>query len=318
MNTKHQLYNGVLPFFKPLGITSHDAVAQIRRIIMQRRVGHTGTLDPQADGLMLICLGKGTKLSQFLTDMGKTYEADIRLGQTSKTFDSEGLLTSQMPCEPPDLTDKELDQLLNKFRGRILQKVPAFSAVRVGGKRLYELAREGREVELPVREVEIKCLELLGYEKPLLRIRVVCSKGTYIRSLANDIGQELQCGGYLSRLRRVAVGNFTLDDALDIDQVDAYHKTGCLNKRLLSYGQALQVKTIEVSEEFTKTIVSGPDLTPADIVSVDDSFEAGERIGLRSHNGDIIAIGLAEADSEWMDSSSDRGKKVFRYLRVLN
>lgn len=307
-----------MPFFKPIGITSHDAVAQIRKTIMQRRVGHTGTLDPQAEGLMLICLGKGTKLSQFLTDMEKTYEASIRFGQTSRTFDSEGLDASQVPCDPPDLTEVALEELLDKFRGRITQTVPAYSAVRVGGRRLYEMAREGQEVELPEREVEVKKLDLLSYEKPVLRVRVVCSKGTYIRSLANDLGQELQCGGYLARLRRTAVGKFTLEEALDIEQVDAYHKTDCLGKRLLSYGQALQIKTVEVSEEFTKTIVSGPDLTPAEVVSVDDNFDSGERIGLRSHNGDIIAIGLAEADSEEMLSGDDRKKKVFSYLRVLN
>lgn len=318
MHPKDQAYNGVLPFNKPLGITSHDAIDQIRKTIMQKRVGHTGTLDPLAEGLMLICLGKGTKLAQFLTDMGKTYEAVVRLGQTSKTFDSEAVIDSDIPSDLPDYDTKELELVLDKFRGHIVQTVPAFSAIRVGGKRLYELAREGQTVDLPEREVEIKSLELLSYEKPDLKIRVTCSKGTYIRSLANDIGQELKCGGYLARLKRTAVGDFTLKDALDIDQVDAYHKTGCLDKRLLSYGQALQMKTVEVSEKISKTIVTGPDLTPSEIISVDDNFEIGERIGIRSANGDIIAVALAQADSEEIRSGSDRQKKVFSYLRVLN
>ncbi|MEE8149321.1 MAG: tRNA pseudouridine(55) synthase TruB, partial [candidate division Zixibacteria bacterium] len=176
-------YNGILLLNKQRGITSHEAVMKIRNAIGQKRVGHTGTLDPQAEGLLVICIGSATKIVQYLSNFDKSYEAEIYLGKSSTTFDSEGEITGDMPKAAPDFSAEEFSDILDEFRGSFSQKVPAYSAVRVDGKHLYELARAGKTVERPARLVTITELEVVSYNKPHLTIRVSCSKGTYIRTL---------------------------------------------------------------------------------------------------------------------------------------
>ena len=202
MNNRFTGYNGILLLNKRQNITSHQAVLEVREIIRQRRVGHTGTLDPKAQGLIVVCIGRATKIVQFVSDFDKTYEAEIFLGRTSSTYDSEGIIKDGMPKAAPNLSLFEFQNLLNEFIGRKIQKVPAHSAVRVNGNHLYEYARAGQEVELPVREIEIKSIKTINFEYPKLTFQVTCSKGTYIRSLASDIGERLECGAYLSNLNR--------------------------------------------------------------------------------------------------------------------
>ena len=208
---------GVLNINKPLGMTSHDVVNRIRRITGIRRVGHTGTLDPLATGVLLICIGRAARLSEYLVGQDKRYRAVIRLGLETDSYDGEGLVVSEHPVEV-DLGD--IEQALEQFKGTIQQQAPAYSAVKVGGEALYKKARRGEVSERPVREVTIHEMEILNWSKPLLELELHCSSGTYIRSVAHNLGQSLGCGGSLDGLKRTSVGSFLLDESVELDELD--------------------------------------------------------------------------------------------------
>ncbi len=316
MSASSTPYSGILLLNKQPGITSHDAVMNIRNIIGQKRVGHTGTLDPQAEGLLVICIGSATKIVQYLSNFDKSYEAEIYLGKSSTTFDSEGVITSDMPKAAPDFSIKEFSEMLDEFRGTFSQKVPAYSAIRVDGKHLYELARAGKEVERPERQITISELEVISYIKPRLTIRVTCSKGTYIRTLADDIGNKLECGAYLSALKRTGVNGLLLENALTIDEVEQLHKSGKLKERLLPFREMLDFSCIFVSDVFKEKVISGATLTSSDISGTDGSFSSGDRVLLKDKSGNALAIGRAEINSSEISQSTD--SKIFTYSRVLN
>ncbi len=311
------MVDGVLLLNKPTGMTSHDAVAKLRMILGQQRIGHTGTLDPAAEGLMIICLGRATKIARFISDYDKTYEAEITLGRTSRTYDSEGIDLDEQPSKVPVLSLDQLDAALNEFRGVITQQVPSFSAVRVDGERLYKLARKGAEVDAPEREVEIKDITVIAYNKPVLRISVTCSKGTYIRSLAHDLGQRLGCGGYLSQLKRTAVGAMYLDRALTIEAVALHQQQQSLSGQLISYDELLGFPAFVLSEEFEPQVVTGRDLRPEDVVTVEGDFAPGDKVFLKSAQGHPLAVGKAEIPSSAVRETDD-DTKLFSYIRVLN
>jgi tRNA pseudouridine55 synthase len=308
--------NGILLLNKRPGISSHQAVLEVRQIIRQRRVGHTGTLDPKAEGLIVICLGRATKIVQFVSDFDKTYEARIVLGRTSTTFDTEGTIRDNMPKTAPEYSVTQFQSVLDGFVGKIHQKVPSYSAVRVNGNRLYNFARAGQEVELPVREIEIKSIKAVDYQMPELTFCVTCSKGTYIRSLANDIGEKLECGAYLSSLKRTAVGNLNLDRALHIEQVRQIHENGLLPKMLLSFDDVLHYSGIMVSDNFKSQILNGLDLKPSDVLETYGEFSEGDRIILKDQEGTPLAIGRAEIASSRIKTAE--AVKIFTYSRVLN
>jgi tRNA pseudouridine55 synthase len=201
---------GFLNVDKPSGVTSHDVVDFVRRLTGDRRVGHCGTLDPRARGVLPLCIGSATRLADHLVAARKSYRAVARLDVLTDTADLDGQITARFPGAP---SREAVEAALARFRGSVRQEVPAYSAVRVGGERLHELARAGVEVERPVRDVLIDELDLLAYEWPVLELAVVCSKGTYIRQLAVDVGAALGVGGALDELVRTAVGALTLDRA---------------------------------------------------------------------------------------------------------
>ena len=197
---------------KPAGMTSFGAVARVRRILSQReghkvKVGHTGTLDPFATGLLILLAGKATKKAPELTKKDKVYEATIRLGETSTTGDPEGEI-SKTGAKIPSLA--EIEAIVPQFTGKIEQRPPMFSAIKINGQRAYKLARKGETVEIPTRTVEIYSLEIVGYDAPELKIRTHVSSGTYIRTLAEDIGKALGCGAYCSELRRTQIADYKL------------------------------------------------------------------------------------------------------------
>ena len=212
------MIEGVLNVDKPAGPTSHDVVRQVRRLAQARRVGHAGTLDPLATGVLVLALGRATRLLEYVVGQPKTYEARLRLGQTTTTYDAEGAIVSEQPVAA---SEQALKAALAPFRGEIEQVPPMYSAVRKEGQRLYELARQGVEVEREARAVTIYALDLLRWQPPHADLRVVCSVGTYIRTLAHDLGQALGCGAYLAALRRTAVGHFTLEDAVPLPALTA-------------------------------------------------------------------------------------------------
>jgi tRNA pseudouridine55 synthase len=253
--------DGVLLIDKPAGLTSHDVVARLRRILGERRLGHTGTLDPIATGLLVIVAGKATRLSSLLTGHDKTYDAVIRLGQATSTDDVEGEPIGE-PAAPPDAT--ALPAALERFRGTFAQTPPAHSAKKIGGQRAYRLAR-ARQPVLPVPvEVTVKELTVLGYEGGDLRVRVAATAGFYVRALARDLGAELGCGGHLRELRRLACGPFRVEDALPLDQIEA--QGGIPADRVIAPVDALpELDLVEVTPAGLQRIRNGNYIGPVHV-----------------------------------------------------
>lgn len=212
------MVEGVLNIDKPLGLTSHDVVARVRRLAGTRRVGHAGTLDPLATGVLVVCVGRATRLVEYVVGQEKGYTAVVRLGVATNTYDAEGEVTAEAPL-PEGLDVAMLETHLAVFRGEIEQVPPLYSAIKKNGQPLYKLARRGETVALAARPVSVYALELVAWEPPLLRLAVRCGAGTYIRSLAHDLGVSLGCGGHLAGLRRTAVGRFALDGAVELDRL---------------------------------------------------------------------------------------------------
>lgn len=212
--------NGVLNIDKPAGMTSHDVVARIRRVARIKRVGHAGTLDPDATGVLLVCVGPATRIAEYLTDEGKTYQATLALGATTTTEDASGEVLTETDASA--VTEADLRAVLPRFRGEISQIPPMVSAVHHEGKRLYELARQGVTVERQARTVKIDALEMLAFVpgvRATATLDVVCGKGTYIRTLCADLGAALGVGGHMATLRRTRVGGFDVADAAPLEAV---------------------------------------------------------------------------------------------------
>ena len=214
-------HSGILLINKPAGITSHDAVDRIRRRFKMRRVGHGGTLDPAATGLLILLVGRATRCARLLLNADKTYFSTLRLGESTDTQDSAGKILATKPVG--EISREKLEEVCQKFRGEIEQEIPAYSAVRVEGKRFYELAREGKTVPQRFRKVKIYSLKIVEIRLPEVDLEVVCSSGTYIRTLCADIGALLGCGGHLSRLSRTRVGPFSIEQAVGLDDATPAH-----------------------------------------------------------------------------------------------
>ncbi len=218
-------FNGVINVYKEAEFTSHDVVAKMRGILRQKKIGHTGTLDPDAVGVLPICLGRGTRLCDMLTDHDKVYEAVLRLGISTDTQDMSGtVLQEREVC----VTKTEVEDCIATFVGEQMQIPPMYSAIKIGGKKLYELAREGKEVEREARKVTFHEITILSMDLPNVTIRVHCSKGTYIRTLCNDIGEKLGCGGCMEKLLRTRVERFRLEDAKTLDEIRSMVEMGTI------------------------------------------------------------------------------------------
>jgi len=209
---------GVLLIDKPTGLTSHDVVDRVRRKLKMKRIGHAGTLDPMATGLLIILVGKATKLSQYLMSLDKAYEGTITLGETTNTYDAEGEVMMTKPV--PEISQAEVQEVLNSFVGDQYQTPPMFSAVKINGQPLYKMARKGKEVEREPRFIRISRFDITRFELPEVDFSLDCSKGTYVRSLANDIGEKIGCGGYLSALRRSASDRFSIEEAVTLEDFE--------------------------------------------------------------------------------------------------
>ncbi len=231
------MFDGVINIYKEKGFTSFDVVAKLRGILKQKKIGHTGTLDPDAEGVLVVCLGKATKLCDILTDKNKSYEAVFRLGITTDTEDSSGTVLSQKDvC----VSEEQVKDIIQSFVGEYRQIPPMYSAIRVNGRKLYELARQGIEIERKPRPVVIHDIEILSIQLPVVKITVNCSKGTYIRSLCRDIGEQLGCGAALEHLLRTSVNAqetgfvFTTQDALRLSDVESLVSQGMLDSHIIS------------------------------------------------------------------------------------
>ncbi len=236
-SAESNLVSGVLVVDKPVGLTSHDVVQIIRRGTGIRRAGHTGTLDPRASGVLVVLIGPAVRLSEFVSAEDKRYQATIRLGSSTDTFDAEGVVTE--PEVDVDVSREQFTELLTEFVGEIEQTPPAYSAVRVNGQRAYDMARRGEEFELTPRIIHVHSLELLEWALPEVVVDVHCSSGTYIRSLANDIGEKLGTGAHLVGLRRSRSGRFTLRDAVSLRRLREAFETGTWAQHLIPAAEAL-------------------------------------------------------------------------------
>ncbi len=265
--------DGVLPVDKPVGPTSHDVVQVARRSLGERRIGHTGTLDPFASGLMLLCVGRATRIAEFLTGLDKSYEAVARLGCSTDTLDRDGRVVAESDGWK-ELGEERLRDALAPFVGTILQVPPQFSARKVEGEAMHRRARRGERVDLPPREVTIYELELLEVRLPDIRIRVRCSSGTYVRALARDLGDALGVGAHLTDLRRTSVGAFDVGHALGVDDLK---DDASVASAWLSPLQALaHLPLVRVDEEAMRALGMGRKITvdaPGPSPSVVAAFE---------------------------------------------
>lgn len=249
------MINGILNVYKEAGFTSHDVVAKLRGICRQKKIGHTGTLDPEAVGVLPVCLGSGTKLCDMLTDKSKEYEAVLLLGQVTDTQDVTGTVLEEHEVT---VDEEQAVEAIRSFVGAYEQIPPMYSALKVNGKRLYELARAGKEVERKGRPVEIHSIEILSVSLPEITFRVACSKGTYIRTLCHDIGQKLGCGGTMKSLKRTRVGIFTIDGALKLSQLEELAAQGRLEEQVIPVeAMFTELPALTVKDAFARLIENG-------------------------------------------------------------
>lgn len=325
------MYNGVLIVNKEKDFTSHDVVAKLRGILKQKKIGHTGTLDPQAEGVLPVCLGNATKLCDILTDKKKEYVAELLLGVTTDTQDLTGKILKEVSItedfsegedsranetagraygkenckeaikEKERCRDREqgafigkekVRQVIASFQGKSMQVPPMYSALKVNGKKLYELAREGKEVERAPRPIEIYELEILSMELPVIRIRVLCSKGTYIRTLCHDIGEELGCGGCMKSLVRTRVENFFLENAHTLGEIEKIRDEGALSSLVIPVDEVFsELSGIHIKREYVQVLENGNLCKPE---FLEESIDAGDGECFLMYHSDGRFFGIYE------------------------
>jgi tRNA pseudouridine55 synthase len=261
------MYNGLINVYKEPGFTSMDVVAVLRGILKQKKIGHTGTLDPQAEGVLMVCLGNATKLCTFLEDKDKEYVCRMLLGTTTDTEDTTGNVIKKATFdylsvgesgENPTITDEDIKRVINSFVGDIKQVPPMYSALKKDGKKLYELARQGIEIEREARDIKIYDIEIKEIDMPYVTFRVKCSKGTYVRSLCRDIGEKLGVGACMDHLTRTAVSFFTIDNALKLADIERLAKEDKIDELVLETSEVFKdKKALHVLPEYAKFIDNG-------------------------------------------------------------
>ena len=292
---------GILPLWKPKGMTSHDCVFKLRKILRMKRIGHTGTLDPDVTGVLPICLGRATKVAEYITDAGKSYEGEVTIGYSTTTEDSSGEKVEEKRVEG-SITREQVEEVLQSLTGVISQTPPMYSAVKVNGKRLYEYARAGIEVERPTRNVTIYKIELLedwdslSGDEISFRFKVDCSKGTYIRTLAVMIGEKLGYPAHMSDLSRTRSATMTLDDCLTLEQIEEAQSIGVLEQSLRPIEDALSyLPKYEINDTLAMRVRNGAVLeTPPHLMDADGP------IAVFSEEGEALAIYIHHPSKEGM------------------
>ncbi len=252
--------NGIINIYKEKGFTSFDVVAKMRGILKVKKIGHTGTLDPDATGVLPVCIGNATKLVEFLADHDKEYIAELLLGVSTDTQDMTGTVLKEVPVS---VSEEEVRNVVQSFVGEYMQIPPMYSALKVNGKKLYELARAGQEVERKARPVTFHEIEIVSMELPMVTLRVVCSKGTYIRTLCHDIGEKLGCFGAMKSLLRTRVGNFSKENAVTLTQLEAYRDCGELQKVIIPVDSVFEaLPKVYAKEAFIRLLDNGNTIYP--------------------------------------------------------
>lgn len=290
------MWNGIINIYKEAGFTSHDVVAKMRGICKQKKIGHTGTLDPEATGVLPVCLGSGTKLCDMLTDKDKEYVAELLLGVSTDTQD----VTGQVLCEKPvEVTEEQVREAVLSFQGDYMQVPPMYSALKVNGKKLYELAREGKEVERAARPVVIHEIEILEMNLPVVKMRVACSKGTYIRTLCADIGEKLGCGGTMKSLLRTKVGGFGLEKAVTLAQLEQIRDENRIEEILFPVESAFDnCPSLHVKEEFRKLLDNGNSIYPSQTVEK-KTYTSGEWVKLYRADESFVGVYAFDSERKW-------------------
>ena len=284
--------NGVLNVYKEQGFTSHDVVAKLRGILKTKKIGHTGTLDPDAVGVLPVCIGKATKLCDLITDWGKTYEAVMLLGTTTDTLDISGKIVAQSEV---NVSEVDVLKACNEFIGEYEQIPPMYSALKYNGQKLYELARAGVEVERKPRRIKINSLRVndinLEDDIKTVTITVDCSKGTYIRTLCQDIGEKLGCGACMMELIRTRVGDFLIDDTLTLNQIAAYMIKGEMEEHIISIDSMFPSYTrLTVDEAYNKLLYNGNKLPLEAVVNEDCEFLDMEKFRIYDSGNTFVGI----------------------------
>jgi tRNA pseudouridine55 synthase len=301
--------NGILVVDKPTGITSYDVVRELKPGMGGVKIGYLGTLDPLATGVLPILLGEGTKLVPFLEEGMKVYEATILLGVTTDTQDKDGRILNAVDVGGYDLSHKRVEEIMQRFRGKVRQLPPMYSALKHGGKPLYKLARGGEEVQRAPREVEINEVQITEFDPPSLGLHIECSKGTYIRTLAHDIGEQLGCGAHLTALRRTRNGPFSVKDALPLADIKALLNKGKLKERILSLSQAMSfLPAVAVGDANALLIRNGQTISLEAFPHRPEDVGRAVRV-LLNQGGGLVAVGELQRGEEGI---------VLRPLRVFH
>lgn len=297
------MINGVINIYKERGFTSHDVVAKLRGILKQKKIGHTGTLDPDAEGVLPVCLGKGTRLCDMLTDHSKVYEAVLLLGQSTDTQDVSGNVLQEAPVY---VSEEKVREAIMSFLGPYDQIPPMYSALKVNGQKLCDLARAGKEVERKARPVEIYEIQIEEIHLPRVRMTVSCSKGTYIRTLCHDIGEKLKCHGCMESLLRTRVGQLLLKDSLTLAQVEAYRDENRITEIVMPVDQVFSdCPALKLTKEAAKLGYNGNPFTSTQALTENDQMvEKSSDISLdggkwfRVYDPEGVFIGVYVYDSK--------------------
>lgn len=273
--------NGILNILKPPGMTSHDVVSYIRKITGIKKVGHTGTLDPGAAGVLPICIGKSTKIVDYLMNDKKVYICELKFGNKTDTYDKYGKFIYEEDKNISNLQLSDIIKVLESFLGEIAQKPPAFSAIKIGGKRAYDLAREGIDVEIPIRKVIIYDIKILNYNLPNLMLQIECSKGTYIRSICNDIGDILKCGSYMNFLIRTQTGSFHIKNSCVLEEIDKNN----FKDFIIDTDAALNMKSVYIDKINETRVMNGND------VQLNSNMDYNEKVKIYIKPDRFVGIG---------------------------
>ena len=281
--------DGIFNIYKEKGFTSHDVVAIVRRTIHMKKVGHTGTLDPDAEGVLPVCVGKATKLSDVIMDGRKSYRAMLRLGITTTTEDASGEV---LETKEVDFNEDKIREVVASFIGKLEQVPPMYSAVKVNGKKLYELAREGKEIERKSRTIEVYDIRIRQFLPPdRVEIDVDCSKGTYIRTLCSDIGKALGCGGHMAELLRTRTGAFSLENAIKLDELKALAEQEKAEEVLLTMEEALEdFPMVKVSEKSQKFLYNGGKIQERFLTEKPAVLTEGEIVATYDHENNLVGL----------------------------
>ncbi len=284
--------NGIINIYKEQGFTSFDVVAKLRGICRQKKIGHTGTLDPDATGVLPVCLGNATRVCDLLTDKIKEYEAVLLFGITTDTQDISGTILEKKEV---NITADDAISCIGGFVGSIEQIPPMYSAVKVNGKKLYELARQGKEIERKPRPVTIHSIDIIDISLPRVRMRVSCSKGTYIRTLCNDIGTRLGCGAVMESLVRTRSGDFTIETAVTLDKVNEWADAGTIEEHIIPVDELFKdCGSISLKEDAEKLLKNGNSFKKRDIASLTEGTVPC-RFRVYDHDGSFTALYDADA-----------------------